>query len=246
MDTATNDGTTACFWKNYFDSHLWYCNSSVICEMGATICYKRHRSIYIDTDSPLSIVYPAYFTNDEITEQDVKLTTSSWQIVMNGEETEAFLQHKNDPSFQHATCLTWFFDSFYGRFFEIAPDAKPLFSNVSIIGQGRLISGVITSALNMLGHKAKLEEKLISVATNHAKYGIKTTHYGLMGEALVWALGNVLGSIFDSSMVRAWLRVYSFILSIILPVATAAESKLGVSSAPKFNDKMKYFFRSCC
>jgi len=212
--------------------------------MGAIIS-KRHRKVYADTDSALAVVYPAYFTNDEITEQDVKLTTASWQIVMNGEETEAFLIHKNDPTFQHATCLTWFFDSFYGRFFELAPDAKPLFSNVSIIGQGRLISGVITSALNMLSNKAKLEEKLTSIATNHAPYGIKTTHYGLMGEALVWALGHVLGSKFDSLTMRAWLRVYSYLLSIILPVATAAELQLHISKKPKLKQRAQLFLRSC-
>ena len=141
---------------------------------------------------------------------------------MSAEETVPFkerLSKKCENNFSYTSVLTWFYDAFYNRFFEICPDAQPLFHNVSMVSQGRLIAGVISSAINLLKVPTKLREKLTENTIRHNGKGIKSEWYSKMGEALIWALHHVIGDVFDEATTVAWKRIYSFMLSIILPLA---------------------------
>ena len=144
---------------------------------------------------------------------------------MDGRDTAEYIKAKEDPNFAYSTCLTWFFDSFYQQFFILSPDVIPMFANVSIVAQGRLLAGVISSALSLLRNKDVLRKKMVAMTKKHNGKGVKAEHYGTMGQALILALHKVLGDLFDDKCKTAWARVYSFLLSIIIPEVVKFEEK---------------------
>eukprot|EP00607_Mallomonas_marina_P001323 CAMPEP_0182438528 /NCGR_PEP_ID=MMETSP1167-20130531/85837_1 /TAXON_ID=2988 /ORGANISM="Mallomonas Sp, Strain CCMP3275" /LENGTH=300 /DNA_ID=CAMNT_0024631939 /DNA_START=240 /DNA_END=1142 /DNA_ORIENTATION=+ len=146
---------------------------------------------------------------------------------MSGENTEPFLQRQKSAAdlndFPYSSSLTWFYDAFYDKFFELCPETKVMFERVSMIKQGRLIAGVISSALDSFANPEKLKKRLVSNTKNHNGKGIKSEHYVNMGEALVSTLEMIIGPLFDAATKDAWYRIYSYMLNIILPVSVEYE-----------------------
>lgn len=161
--------------------------------MGAIFSGRGKKSdIYL---LKLRDAYPSYYVeNVLLTNVDEDLTTSSWNILMNGVPTENFKANKNNPLFGYSSSLTWFYDVFFHRFFEISPDVLPMFENVSMVHQGKLLATVIASALNSLKKPSMLRKRLIPLAKGHNGKGVKAIHYGNMGLALFWSLEHVLGN----------------------------------------------------
>lgn len=50
--------------------------------------------------------------------------------------------------------------------------------------------------------------------------------YGIVGECLIWTLTRVLGPAFDDKTKIAWVKIYSIMLSIIIPVAVKEERSM--------------------
>ena len=161
---------------------------------------------------------PSYFIDDVvINNSDIALTTNSWNILMSGEQTIPFKRNSALENFNYATSLSWFFDIFYEKFFSLCPETRPMFTHVSIVSQGKLLAGVISSSLAYLTESDRLKARLSSMVKAHNQKGVKALYYGCMGEALVWALGTVIGEEFTYECRLSWYRVYSYLLGIILP-----------------------------
>jgi len=178
--------------------------------------------------SPLELAieeqFPSYYVRGvEITVSDIEVTKSSWALIMSGVDTNPFLEAKKNPNFQYSSLLTWFFDSFYERFFVLSPEARPMFAHISISAQGRLLAGVISSALGLLRNKDQLHSRLAAMTLKHSLKGVKASQYGTMGAALIWAMELVLGDLFTDEVSTAWIRVYSLLLSVIVPIAVKYE-----------------------
>jgi len=92
-----------------------------------------------------------------------------------------------------------------------------MFTHVSIVSQGKLLAGVISSALTHLSDTDRLKTRLLGMVKAHNGKGVKSSYYGCMGDALVWALETVIGDEFSIECKLSWHRVYSYLLSIILP-----------------------------
>ena len=199
--------------------------------------------------SPLELTinqqFPSYYIRDvEITSADIEITKTSWGLIMSGVETKPFHVAKLDPNFKHSSLLTWFFDSFYERFFVLSPEARPMFAHISISAQGRLLAGVISSALGLLRNKDQLHKRLEAMTLKHSMKGVKASQYGTMGAALVWAMELVLGELFTEAVSTAWLRVYSLLLSVIVPVAVGYEFEQTRSMASQDRSSMGSEFSS--
>jgi hemoglobin-like flavoprotein len=50
--------------------------------------------------------------------------------------------------------------------------------------------------------------------------------YGIVGEVLLWTLTLTLGSEFDEPTKLAWVKIYSVMLKVIIPVAVREEKAL--------------------
>ena len=176
----------------------------------------------------VKLSYPSYYVeNVVINSVDEELTAQSWSVLMSGTPTEEFKKRRLNPNFHQATSLSWFYDIFYQKFFELTPDAASMFTNVSLVHQGKLLATVIGSALSSLRKPDILKKSLIGLVRSHNAKGVHPIHYCNMGLALFWSLGEVLGEqVFNNETKLSWVKMYSFLLSIIIP--SAVKFKLGI------------------
>eukprot|EP01041_Mallomonas_annulata_P000954 gene954-1850_t len=182
--------------------------------------------------------YPDYFIeNPIVTKRDVHLAATSWAYLMAHEKTAPFLDRKavDADSFEFASSLTWFYDAFYGRLFELSPESELVFAHISMVAQGKLIAALVMSSLDSAACPIKASERLTKIVSKFSHHGLQAQHYSDMGEALFWALELVIGPHFDSPTKLAWIRLYSHILSIILPIAVTFDMKTISKTKQKMN-----------
>lgn len=174
-----------------------------------------------DHENP-EVKYPQYFIGDEVTHEDLHYACQSWALIVE-DRGEEYLVNKDEIN---TYCVTWFYTLFYSRLFDIAPETKTLFRR-EIDQQGKMIVSLITFALNSFYEDSEnLRSKLQKLATAHAAYGVVSSQYNQMGEVLFWTLSKVLGSQFCEPTKLAWVRIYSSLLKIILPVAVEEEKRI--------------------
>ena len=181
-------------------------------------------------DSALSVaelvvlVTPKYFVTDEVKDDDIHLCRTSWRKLIDGSAAE-FRLKKNTAEFANISCLTWFYRTFYQRLFDVNPSARHFFVE-DAESQGRLLMGIISTILNQLKDHAKFQGILTSLAHVHSERGIRAMQYGLFGNVLFWTLSYCLGADYDDFTSLAWIRVYSNMLKVILPVAIEDDMKV--------------------
>ncbi len=96
---------------------------------------------------------------------------------------------------------------FYGRLFDIAPEARSLF-NGDMAEQGRKLMATLATAVNSLGRIDDLEPALADLGRRHGGYGVLASHYPAFGAALIWTLQRGLGDAFTEEIRDAWISVY--------------------------------------
>jgi len=98
-------------------------------------------------------------------------------------------------------------DLFYDRLFYMAPSLRPMFPT-DMRDQKRKLMVMLAMAVNGLTDLDKLAPQLMTLGARHAGYGVKDTHYKVVGEALIWTLERGLADAFTPEVERAWVRVY--------------------------------------
>ena len=107
---------------------------------------------------------------------------------------------------------------FYQRFFEIAPEVKPLFRG-DMDEQGRMFMSMLTVAVNGLGAFDSLAPALRDLAVRHAGLGVKAEHYAPLGAALIWVMEQNLGEDFTEEVRNAWISVYGALSQVMIEAA---------------------------
>jgi hemoglobin-like flavoprotein len=110
----------------------------------------------------------------------------SWQLIVE-DSSEEFQSQKG--LIQASSCVSWFYDMFYERLFEVAESVRPLFKNDMQV-QGKALVKMISAALGLLNDTAHLVEALQGLARGHAAKGVEFAQYGIVGEVLLWTLGR--------------------------------------------------------
>jgi len=73
------------------------------------------------------------------------------------------------------------------------------------------------AALNMLGLDTKtLLEILEELRQQHIQYGVKAHYYPFMGQALVYALKETIGTAMMPKVTKAWIKVYELLSGEIM------------------------------
>lgn len=111
-----------------------------------------------------------------------------------------------------------FFFLFYNRLFETHPDLKPLFA-ASIDEQGPKLMVMLTILVRGMDHLPELTPKIEEMALRHVKYGVKAEDYQSLGEALIWAIGEMLGDAFTPEAQAAWQQMYNIVAEICCQAA---------------------------
>ena len=98
------------------------------------------------------------------------------------------------------------------KVFNFAPDYVP--SPEELKSSGNLTHAVrmmemFDAALSMLGPDSEaLTEILHDLGKRHIRYGVSPHFFPFMGQALIYALSQILGSRWNSDVENAWVEVY--------------------------------------
>eukprot|EP01038_Epipyxis_sp_PR26KG_P005052 gene5052-7053_t len=171
------------------------------------------------------VMMPVYFTAEEVNHTEHEICNNSWQMILNDTSPEFLVkkQNLNPEQFPYSSSITFFYDSFYARLFDIHPMSRGLFKN-GIKSQGKFLVKMITLSLSELNDFEKFEKTLVKLAEIHNERGVKAIEYGIVGEVLFWALRNCLGdSVYTPECHFGWTKIYSRMLRTMVPVAVAHE-----------------------
>jgi len=97
---------------------------------------------------------------------------------------------------------------FYARLFQLDPTLRSLFKK-DMRTQGRMLTSVIDIAISQLDRLDKLGPVVRELGKRHATYGVRDTHYAIVGSALLDTLATGLGPDFTAEIKDAWSAVYS-------------------------------------
>ncbi len=117
---------------------------------------------------------------------------------------------------------------------------RVMFSNVGI--QGRFFAAFFSFVFTSMDDPILFRNRLHQLAVSHFKKGVKAVEYGIIGEVndttkpschdwfehdwyqvLFWTLKTCLQDLYDKATHRAWVKLYSSMLAVIVPVAVKYE-----------------------
>jgi len=183
---------------------------------------SKHKNLGKNQKDIVKLMMPLYFDPVEITVEEHKLAEYWWQLILT-DKTPEFLTKKGTEGFSYQSCVTFFYDNFYVRLFDIHPAAKDLFKT-GMKGQGKFLVMMLSLALSELEKPAQFDKSLLKLAEIHYKRGVKAVEYGIVGDVLFWTLRKVIGDAsYTEEVHRVWVKVYSRMLKTIVPSAVAHE-----------------------
>jgi hemoglobin-like flavoprotein len=100
--------------------------------------------------------------------------------------------------------------TFYARLFELDAALRPLFTT-DLDEQGRKLMAMLATAVNGVDEMDTISPMLEALGARHAAYGVRSHDYPTLGAALVWTLGEYLGSDFTDEARDAWLEAYDLL-----------------------------------
>jgi hemoglobin-like flavoprotein len=109
-------------------------------------------------------------------------------------------------------------DSFYGRFFELAPDARALFS-LDIARQQLKLMDMIAAIVGALDKREMFQSIITYSGRQHAQFGVKRKHFVAFGDALLWGLEHQFGPAFTPELKQAWGALYDEVQSEMIRAA---------------------------
>jgi len=98
-------------------------------------------------------------------------------------------------------------DLFYDRLFAIAPEFRAMFPQDLRDQKKKLIAMLATVVAN-LHELEKMLPAVQDLGRRHMTYGVTADHYTPVGEALLWALEQGLGTDFTPAVKAAWNEAY--------------------------------------
>jgi hemoglobin-like flavoprotein len=109
-------------------------------------------------------------------------------------------------------------DQFYHRFFELAPDAQGLFPS-DMERQHLKLMDTIAAIVGSLDKRELFQSIIVHSGRQHAQFGVKSSHFGAFGEALMWGLEQEFGAAFTPELREAWITLYRAVQSEMMRAA---------------------------
>lgn len=107
---------------------------------------------------------------------------------------------------------------FYGRLFEVAPGVRGLFKG-DMAEQGAKLMATIGMVVASLDRLEKVLPAVQELARRHVGYGAQPAHYAVVGDCLLWTLGQGLGAEFTPDTHAAWTKAYGVLSDAMIQAA---------------------------
>jgi hemoglobin-like flavoprotein len=101
--------------------------------------------------------------------------------------------------------------AFYRHLFTVAPDLRRLFGQVPPAVQGEKFADMLGEIVRVLDRPYQLLPQVSLLGRRHMQYGVTATDYAPVGDALLLALEEKLGSDFTPRMHAAWREAYQML-----------------------------------
>ncbi len=98
--------------------------------------------------------------------------------------------------------------TFYETLFDLAPEVRPLFPE-EMKQQKKKLFDTLNFAVKGLNDLSSLFLELRDLGKRHNSYGAKPEHYAVVGQALIAAIKEELGSDCNQEVEEAWNEIYS-------------------------------------
>jgi len=110
---------------------------------------------------------------------------------------------------------------FYKRLFEIDPSLKPMFKG-DMQEQGRKLMQMIGMTVQGLSVPGEIMGLVADLGRKHVEYGVVDAHYDTVCAALMWTLGQGLGTSFTPEVKIAWTEAYEFLAKVMKDAAASS------------------------
>lgn len=107
---------------------------------------------------------------------------------------------------------------FYARLFQTNPELKPLFKG-DMKEQGRKLMATIALVVKSIDRLDDVLPAVRSLAARHTGYGVKSSDYDAVGNALIWTLATGLGDRFTDQHKAAWAEIYTNLANVMRAAA---------------------------
>ncbi len=114
-------------------------------------------------------------------------------------------------------------DLFYSKLFADNPGLRKMFPR-NMQEQYQKLIDMLNAIVIRLNQLEELSDEIAAMARRHEGYGVKTSHYKLVGAALLWTLQKGLGDDWTPEVEKAWTTCYT-VLSDTMIGATSTNEK---------------------
>ncbi|MDA0243992.1 MAG: globin family protein [Chloroflexi bacterium] len=110
---------------------------------------------------------------------------------------------------------------FYERLFELDGSLRPLFPT-DLSTQKQKLMTTLAFAVAGLNKPETIIPAVQQLGRRHVGYGVQESHYGTVGAALLWTLGQGLGAQFTAEVEEAWTAIYTVLATTMQEAAREA------------------------
>lgn len=103
---------------------------------------------------------------------------------------------------------------FYGRLFQLDPQLRLLFPK-DLSDQKKKLMNALKLVVEGLHTPEKILPAVRYLGERHQSYGVEDSHYELVGQALIWTLGQGLGDAFTAEVQDAWTAAYNLLARVM-------------------------------
>ena len=104
---------------------------------------------------------------------------------------------------------------FYDRLFDVDPKTRALFEATNFVEQRRKLIQVLASVVRGIDDLEGLLPTLRALGQRHTRYRIEDRHYDTVGDVLLWALEQGLGSAWTPQAKVAWSEAYAIVANVM-------------------------------
>jgi hemoglobin-like flavoprotein len=113
---------------------------------------------------------------------------------------------------------------FYDRLFELDPTLRRLFRRTDMAQQKKLLMQTLTVVVRSLDRLEQILPAIQALGRRHAGYGVRPGHYDLVGQALLWTLGQGLGDGFTPDVQDAWTQAYTTLATVMIDASEVQQA----------------------
>src|SRR6266498_257202 len=104
---------------------------------------------------------------------------------------------------------------FYARLFALNADLRTLFQH-DMNEQVNKLMRMIALCVSCLDDETIFISTVEELGARNVAYGVRDEHYAVVGEALIWALSEGLGTAYSLEVQVAWIALYDLMAQVAI------------------------------